>query len=100
MTELLTWLHSVTAHLPLGDVLLQGREGNAIAQFLDNLYTDILRPIALAAAVLFGAFGGLQIVMGRREGVEKVLLAVIGLFIILAANPLFDLIRDAIPGGR
>ncbi len=98
--ELLSWLLSALAHLSLGDVLLQARGGNAIAQFLNNLYTDILRPIALAAAVLFGAFGGLQIVMGRREGVEKVLLAVIGLFIILAANPLFALIRSAIPGRR
>ncbi len=91
---------NVLDHLPvvLADILAQQGGGNAISQFLTNLYSNILRPIATAAAVLFGAFGGLQIIMGRREGVEKVVFAVVGLFIILAAQPLFNLVQSAVPG--
>jgi type IV secretory pathway VirB2 component (pilin) len=84
--------------LVVGELLLQAGGGNAISQFLTNLYNNILRPVALAAAILFGAFGGLQIIMGRREGVEKVVFAVVGLFVILAAGPLFQLVQNAVPG--
>jgi hypothetical protein len=78
----------------LADVALQAGNANKIAAFFNSLFGG-LQLVGVAIGVLMAGWAGIKIATGQRDGMEKLVLAGVGVFILLMAKPIMDLVQAA-----
>ena len=78
----------------LADVALQAGNANRIAAFFNSLFSG-LQLVGVAIGVLMAGWAGIKIATGQRDGMEKLVLAGVGVFILLMAKPIMDLVQAA-----
>lgn len=77
----------------------QNREGgptdvSGLVAFFDTLFTG-LQLVGVAIGVLMAGWAGIKIATGQRDGMEKLVYAGIGVFVLLMAKPIMTLIQSA-----
>ncbi|MDP9351012.1 MAG: TrbC/VirB2 family protein [Chloroflexota bacterium] len=70
-----------------------GQEGK-ITAFFESLFAG-MQTIGIAIGVLMAGWAGIKIATGQRDGMEKLVYAGIGVFILLMAKPIIDLVQAA-----
>ncbi len=79
----------------LASVTLQaGGQTGKIVGFFDSLFAG-LQTVGVAIGVLMAGWAGIKIATGQRDGMEKLVYAGIGVFILLMAKPIMDLVQAA-----
>lgn len=77
----------------LGAVAAQGNP-NRITNFFSGLFSS-MQVIGVAIGVLMAGWAGIKIATGQRDGMEKLVYAGIGVFILLMAKPIMDMVQAA-----
>ncbi len=82
-----------TPALAVGLAQAGGQAGKLVA-FFESLLTS-LQLIGVAIGVLMAAWAGIKIATGQRDGMEKLVYAGIGVFVLLMAKPIMDMVQAA-----
>ena len=82
-----------TPALAAGLAQAGGQAGKLVA-FFESLLSG-LQLIGVAMGVLMAAWAGIKIATGQRDGMEKLVYAGIGVFVLLMAKPIIDLVQAA-----
>ncbi len=70
-------------HLVVASSLMQQDTGaNSLGQFFNRIYTTLLLPVAVPIGVLMFVIGGVMFMLGRRDGLERMVGVGIALFLI------------------
>lgn len=73
----------LTTHTVIAGVLLQQVAGaNSLAQFFSRIYSALVLPVAVPIGVLMFVVGGVMFMLGRRDGLERMIGVGIALFLI------------------
>ncbi len=71
-----------------------GGQTGKIVGFFESLFAG-MQTIGIAIGVLMAGWAGIKIATGQRDGMEKLVYAGIGVFILLMAKPIIDLVQAA-----
>ncbi len=71
-----------------------GGQTGKITAFFESLFAG-MQTIGIAIGVLMAGWAGIKIATGQRDGMEKLVYAGIGVFILLMAKPIIDLVQAA-----
>ena len=71
-----------------------GGQTGKITAFFESLFAG-LQTVGVAIGVLMAGWAGIKIATGQRDGMEKLVYAGIGVFILLMAKPIIDLVQAA-----
>ena len=71
-----------------------GGQAGQLAAFFNGLFAG-LQVVGVAIGVLMAGWAGVKIATGQRDGMEKLVYAGIGVFILLMAKPIIDMVQAA-----
>ncbi len=71
-----------------------GPQVNRLVAFFESLLSG-LQLIGVAIGVLMAAWAGIKIATGQRDGMEKLVYAGVGVFVLLMAKPIMDMVQAA-----
>lgn len=71
-----------------------GGQASRLVAFFNSLLSG-LQLIGVAIGVLMAAWAGIKIATGQRDGMEKLVYAGIGVFVLLMAKPIIDMVQAA-----
>lgn len=98
---LLAALAPATAHASgvpdpgmVASIAAQAGNANGLVQFFQSLFSG-LQLVGVAIGVLMAGWAGVKIATGQRDGMEKLVYAGIGVFVLLMAKPIIDLVQAA-----